>query len=48
MFDFQGDLYGREIAVEFVAKLREEAHFASLEALTAQMHARCGRGARAS
>jgi riboflavin kinase/FMN adenylyltransferase len=39
VFDFQGDLYGREIAVEFVAKLREEAHFASLAALTAQMHA---------
>jgi riboflavin kinase/FMN adenylyltransferase len=39
LFDFQGDLYGREIAVEFVAKLRDEAHFASLAALTAQMHA---------
>lgn len=38
VFDFAGDLYGREIAVEFVAKLRDEAHFASLEALTAQMH----------
>lgn len=38
VFDFSGDLYGREIAVEFVAKLREEAHFTSLETLTAQMH----------
>ena len=38
VFDFRGDLYGREIAVEFVAKLREEARFASLDALTAQMH----------
>jgi riboflavin kinase/FMN adenylyltransferase len=38
LFDFAGDLYGREIAVEFVAKLRDEARFASLEALTAQMH----------
>jgi len=38
VFDFGGDLYGREIAVEFVAKLREEARFASLDALTAQMH----------
>jgi riboflavin kinase/FMN adenylyltransferase len=37
VFDFDADLYGREIAVEFVAKLREEAHFASLEALTGQM-----------
>lgn len=39
VFDFGGDLYGREIAVEFVAKLRDEARFDSLEALTAQMHA---------
>jgi riboflavin kinase/FMN adenylyltransferase len=38
VFDFSGDLYGREIEVEFVAKLREEEHFPSLEALVAQMH----------
>ena len=38
VFDFEGDLYGREIAVEFVAKLRDEARFDSLQALTAQMH----------
>jgi riboflavin kinase / FMN adenylyltransferase len=38
VFDFAGDLYGREIAVEFVAKLREEAHFPTLEALVEQMH----------
>ena len=38
LFDFAGDLYGREIEVEFVAKLREEARFDSLEALIAQMH----------
>jgi len=38
VFDFGGDLYGREIAVEFVAKLRAEARFDSLDALTAQMH----------
>ena len=37
VFDFSGDLYGREIEVEFAAKLREEQHFASLEALTVQM-----------
>jgi riboflavin kinase / FMN adenylyltransferase len=37
VFDFEGDLYRREIEVEFVAKLREEACFATLEALTAQM-----------
>jgi riboflavin kinase / FMN adenylyltransferase len=37
VFDFGGDLYGREIEVEFVAKLRDEERFATLEALTAQM-----------
>lgn len=37
LFDFEGDLYGREIEVEFVARLRDEAKFDSLEALTAQM-----------
>ncbi len=31
VFDFGGDLYGREIEVEFVAKLREEVRFASLD-----------------
>jgi riboflavin kinase/FMN adenylyltransferase len=38
LFDFCGDLYGREIEVEFAAKLRDEASFATLDALTAQMH----------
>ncbi len=38
VFDFSGDLYGREIEVEFAAKLRDEETFASLEALTEQMH----------
>src|SRR5215469_12394530 len=37
VFDFDGDLYGREIEVEFVAKLRDEERFASLDALAAQM-----------
>jgi riboflavin kinase / FMN adenylyltransferase len=37
VFDFEDDLYGREIEVEFVAKLREEKCFATLAALTAQM-----------
>jgi riboflavin kinase/FMN adenylyltransferase len=37
VFDFSGDLYGREIEVEFVAKLRDELKFDSLEALTEQM-----------
>lgn len=38
VFDFARDLYGREIEVEFVAKLREEECFASLDALVEQMH----------
>ena len=37
LFDFEGDLYGRRIEVEFVAKLREEAKFDDLPALVAQM-----------
>ncbi|MCK7593209.1 bifunctional riboflavin kinase/FAD synthetase [Pseudomarimonas salicorniae] len=38
LFDFDGDLYGRRIEVEFVARLRDELKFESLEALTEQMH----------
>ena len=38
VFDFAGDLYGREIEVEFVAKLREEECFANLDALVKQMN----------
>lgn len=37
LFDFDGDLYGRRLDVEFVAKLRDEAKFADLDALKAQM-----------
>ncbi|MEP6633170.1 MAG: bifunctional riboflavin kinase/FAD synthetase [Luteimonas sp.] len=37
LFDFDGDLYGRRIAVEFVAKLRHEEKFSDLPALVAQM-----------
>src|SRR6185437_8502528 len=38
LFDFAADLYGREIEVEFVAKLRDEERFATLEALVEQIH----------
>jgi riboflavin kinase/FMN adenylyltransferase len=37
LFDFDGDLYGRRIAVEFVAKLRDEEKFDDLDALVRQM-----------
>ena len=39
LLDFTGDLYGKELEVEFVAKLRDEMKFASLEALKAQIAA---------
>jgi riboflavin kinase / FMN adenylyltransferase len=37
VFDFDGDLYGRLIEVEFVAKLRDEAKFESLDSMIVQM-----------
>jgi riboflavin kinase/FMN adenylyltransferase len=39
VFDFDCDLYGREIEVEFVAWLRDEARFEDLDALVMQMQA---------
>lgn len=38
LFDFSGDLYGRRIEVEFVARLRDELKFDGLPALVEQMH----------
>ena len=38
IFDFDGDIYGRYIHVDFVARLREERRFESAEALIEQMH----------
>jgi riboflavin kinase/FMN adenylyltransferase len=37
LFDFDGDLYGQRMAVEFVGKLRDERKFDGLDALNAQM-----------
>lgn len=37
LFDFDGDLYGRRIEVEFVARLRDEEKFPDLPTLVAQM-----------
>lgn len=45
VFDFDGDLYGRQISVDFVARLRNEARFDNLEALRLQME-RDAAGAR--
>jgi riboflavin kinase/FMN adenylyltransferase len=38
VFDFNGVLYGTELEVEFVAKIRDEEKFAGLDALVKQMH----------
>jgi riboflavin kinase/FMN adenylyltransferase len=37
LFDFDGDLYGRRIEVEFVQKLRDEAKFDDLDAMVRQI-----------
>jgi riboflavin kinase/FMN adenylyltransferase len=37
LFDFAGDLYGKHLAVQFIAYLRPEQKFESLDALKAQM-----------
>ncbi|HJS79076.1 MAG TPA: riboflavin kinase, partial [Vitreimonas sp.] len=37
LFDFSGDLYGKQIEVELIAFLRDEAKFADVEALKAQV-----------
>jgi riboflavin kinase/FMN adenylyltransferase len=39
VFDFDGDLYGCRLDVDFVAKLRDEEKFGSLDALVVQMDA---------
>lgn len=39
LFDFDGDLYGEHLSVALVEFLRDEASFASVEELVAQVHA---------
>jgi len=38
LFDFDGDLYGKKICVEFIEKLRDEVKFDGLDALVVQMN----------
>lgn len=38
LLDFEGDLYGQDLKLEFVTRLRSEARFESVEALIRQMH----------
>ncbi|GBE09505.1 riboflavin biosynthesis protein RibF [bacterium BMS3Bbin12] len=37
LLDYEGDLYGRHVAVDFLHHIRDERRFASLEALTRQI-----------
>ena len=39
LFDFDGDIYGRLLSVQFVRKIRDEQTFDGLESLKAQIHA---------
>ncbi len=38
IFDFDREVYGEHIQIEFVARLRDEIHFPDLESLQQQMH----------
>jgi riboflavin kinase/FMN adenylyltransferase len=46
LLDFSGDLYGEEVEVEFIAKIRSDATFESPEALASQMKQDCAEAAR--
>ena len=37
LFDFDGDLYGKEITVRFIDRIRDEIKFGSLQELKAQL-----------
>lgn len=39
VFDFDGDLYGRYLQVDFVEKLRDEVRFPSVDAMIVRIHA---------
>ncbi len=41
LLDFDGDLYGHELAVEFVTMVRPDQKFADLQALVTQMNTDC-------
>lgn len=43
LFDFDEKIYGREIEVIFVDKVRDDRKFASADELVAQMHADCAK-----
>ena len=41
LFDYRGELYGREIRVEFLKKLRDERKFENVEALSEEIQRNC-------
>jgi riboflavin kinase/FMN adenylyltransferase len=46
LFDFDGDLYGQSLIVEFIDFIRPDHHFDTVEELTAQMDEDCRQAAR--
>jgi riboflavin kinase / FMN adenylyltransferase len=48
LLDFEGDLYGSELRLEFLKRLRGEKRFASVDALVEQMHADVAQARRAA
>jgi riboflavin kinase/FMN adenylyltransferase len=38
LLDFDEDIYGRELRLDFIARLRGEKRFESVDALVEQMH----------
>ena len=38
LFDFDEDIYGRKMEIQFVQRLREERKYDTLEALVTQIH----------
>ena len=43
LFDFDGDLYGKTMEIEFIAFIRDDLKFRSMEALSAQMVDDCAK-----
>ena len=48
LLDFDGDLYGTELRLEFLKRLRGEKRFASVDALIEQMRADVDEARRAA
>jgi riboflavin kinase / FMN adenylyltransferase len=38
ILDFEGDLYGQELRLDFIERIRGEKRFDSVDTLVAQMH----------